>query len=254
MTWTRPLRAGGGAAALRVVALPHAGSGPHALLPVLSALPAGVDVLGVTLPGRAGRAGEPYRATPADPMRAVAAVLAELAELAPAPTVLFGHSMGAALAAAMAMTAPERFVGLVVSAPPATGTPTELAGRWSDEEILRILRAGGETPDEVLASGTWRRHLLDLMRADLTLGVRLAHLCAPHDIRVPVTLLGGADDVVAPPLDVPGWQARAAAGLRVRVLPGGHFYLMETGNVAEVVAEIVGLLPGAERAPTTAAA
>lgn len=225
----------------RVVAIPHAGAGPHALLPVLRMLPASIEAVGVTLPGRERRFAESPTRTASDPGAVVAAVHAELAALPPLPTVLFGHSMGAALGAAVAAHAPRHYAGAVLSALPGMGSAAQRAGRWSESELVAILRCGGGTPDDVIANPAWREHLLALLRSDLTLGVRLVALLdaeaalAPPVSRVPTTVLAGAaDDIARRPADV------LIAGHRaLRMLPGGHFYLLDEPNVA-TVARVLG--------------
>lgn len=229
----------------RVVVLPHAGAGPRALLSLARPLPRDLEVVGVTLPGREGRLGESFAASAADPAAVVATVADELRRRAPLPTTLFGHSLGAALAGAVAQVAPELFVRVVLSSYPTVGTPAERAGRWPDHQLVAMLRRGGGTPDEVLGNPHWRRHVLDLLRADLTLAVRLAHDGFGAPLAMPLTVLDGERDDLVDPADPLVWRSRAGAGLRRLVLPGGHFYLLDTANGPAVVSELVGdLVPG----------
>lgn len=232
----------------RVVVLPHAGAGPNALLPLLGLLPPDLELVGTTLPGRERRFAEPFAAVAADPDGLVRAVLDELAARPALPTTLFGHSMGAALAGLAAQRAPGAFTAVVLSSYPLPGTPAELAGRWSEERLLRVLEAGGGTPAEVLANPAWRRHVLDLLRADLTLAVRLVHAGFAGPLAVPLVVLDGDSDLLVGPPDHDVWRFRAGAGLRRRVLPGGHFHLLDPRNRDAVVAELVGAGPAAAAA------
>ncbi len=227
----------------------HAGAGPVVLRPAFDLLPPWVEVVGVTLPGRERRLAESCVRTASDPHRAVADVVRELDARPRRPTVLFGHSAGAAFATSVALARAGGLVGLVLSAPPRPGSAAQRAGRWTDEEILAILRLGGVTPETVLRSRGWRRHMLEIMRCDLTLAVRLGSASDLGGLGVALTVLGGNDDVVAARVCVRSWAAVATA-VRTRTFPGGHFYLLDEDNRAGVAQEIVRALA---RAPMASA-
>lgn len=242
--WTAPLRRAVGPPARRVVVVPHAGSGPSALRALWTALPADVEVLGVTLPGRERRAHERCDTTPSDPARVVRAVLDELAALPPRPTALLGHSLGAALAGVLAATG-GGFAAVLLSSPPAPGTPARCAGRFTDAELLELLRRGGALPEAVLGEAARQPALLAVLRSDLTLAARLGHVDATRPVRAPMVVLAGAGDAVAPPEGLTFWADRAAGGVRRLVLPGGHFHLLDPANRAAVLAEVERVLPQA---------
>lgn len=233
--WVGPLRPAPAPRA-RVVLFPQAGAGPHALMPLVAELPPDLEVLGVTLPGRERRWGEDVTSLASDPIAVVRAVRTELATSA-LPTVLVGHSMGAVLAAGVALGRPRRFAGLVLSALPASGSPAQRAGRWCDRQLLELVDRGGGTPREVLSSPSWRAHVLALLRADLTLGVRLLAQLDLRLLDLPVTVLDGADDELATS-SVP-----AAVPARRRTFPGGHFFLLEETSRRRVAAEIAAAVP-----------
>ena len=243
-SWTARIRAAQEQPQARVVLFPHAGGGPNALMPLVTNLPASYEVLGVTLPGRERRFGESCAEVLADPHAVVGAVLEELVARPQLPTVLFGHSMGAAMAAAVTLAKPGLFRGLVLSAYPSGGCAAELAGEWSDDDIVEIIRLGGGTPDEILQSPIWRAHLLEVMRSDLILGRRLAQEAFLGRLSVPLTVLSGTEDGLVPLSDLDTWPDRAPAGVRTRTFPGGHFYLLDEGNVAGVAGEIVRAVQG----------
>jgi pyochelin biosynthetic protein PchC len=245
-----------------VLVIPLAAAGPGALRPLLRRFPDDVEVLGVTLPGREARLAEPFVAVPADPDSVVDAILEETVSVADLPIVLLGHSVGAAVALATALRAPHLFAGVVLSATPAPPTAERLAGRWTEQELLDILRCGGATPDEVLSSRSWQRHTLDLLRCDLTLGARLLAGTSCSRLDLPLTLLGGDADEVAPDTRAVRSAVRSARPPRVRVFPGGHFYLLDESNLGEVVAVVgdaawsgraSGLVTAAQQEKTVAA-
>ena len=257
MDWTAVVRGANGPAEGRIVVVPHAGAGPNALVSLIEVLPRRYEVVGVTLPGRERRFDEPFTGTPSGPQAVTATVLAELAAMAPLPTVLFGHSMGAAMAGAMAQARPEMFVRVVLSAYPSLGTRAELAGRWSEDRLVDILRRGGGTPDEVLNSRFWRQHVIDRLRSDLTLGVRFSSMSMAamleRPLPVPLTVLSADRDEIVPDHGLAVWRPRAGAGLRMREFPGSHFYLLEPGNREDVAAELAASFTGVTETVTPTA-
>ncbi|WP_380227974.1 thioesterase II family protein [Kitasatospora misakiensis] len=241
-SWTTTLRHPARGAPLgRVVVLAHSGAGPNALLPMLRHLPDAYELVGVTLPGRERRFGDDVPDAPPEPAAVVDAALRELHRLPRLPTVHFGHSLGAALAAALTLAAPDLCEGLVLSAHPA-GPPAERATDWPEQELLDIIRLGGGTPAEVLREPFLREHVLAVLRHDLTLGQRLAEEITGREIPVPVCVLAGEDDELVDVEQLARWQHQAVAGYSQRVFPGGHFFLLDDDNAPAVAAETAAVL------------
>lgn len=237
--WTAVIRPASGKPLGRVVAVPHSGSGPNALTPLLRLLPGGLEVVGVTLPGRERRLGESLDGC-SDPAAVVSTVIGELVAAAPLPTVMFGHSMGAALVTALALAAPELCQGLVLSAYPA---PVTTPGREevSEEELEDLVRLGGGTPGELLEDPSLRSLVLSRLRSDVRLGRRLIEGNAGRLLPVVPVVLNGRDDALAPPVVVDPWTS--AEPPRRLVFPGGHFYLLDQENQEAVAAEVAAALP-----------
>ncbi|MER5891243.1 alpha/beta fold hydrolase, partial [Streptomyces sp. NPDC001941] len=234
-TWLSPLRHPLSRPAGRVVVLPHSGAGPNALLPLVARLPQDLDVLGATLPGRERRFVEEPGASPDE---VVDGILAELSALPPAPTVLFGHSLGGSLALALAHAAPALCSALVISAQLPCGSQVERPDEWDDAALLSVIERGGGTPGELFADPGWRDHTLRLMRADLTLGGLLARRNADARVRHPLTVLGGEDDLLVPAAALASWADRADADPDFLILPGGHFYLLDEANLDRVAGAV----------------
>ncbi|WP_255950583.1 thioesterase II family protein [Streptomyces odontomachi] len=238
--WTVVLRPARGTPVGRIVAVPHSGSGPNVLAPLLHRLPADLQAVGVTLPGRERRFRESLDAL-SDPAAVTDAVTNELAAAEPLPTVLFGHSMGAALAAAVALAAPRLCQGLVLSAHPALDAGAGRAQEWTDEALMEVIRLSDGTPDELLGEPLLRDLVLARLRSDLTLGRRLAVRNAGQLLPVVPTVLAGRDDALVPPADLDPWTTSAPP--RHRFFPGGHCYLLDEENLDAVAAEIAAALP-----------
>lgn len=207
--------------ARRLLVFPHAGAGPHTYLRLLGDLPADVELLGVTLPGREHRDAEP----PGAALEAtVCGVLGELGRREPLPTVYYGHSMGALLAAATARAAPDRCRALVITAglpgPEALDLPVAL----DTPQGLELMFARHRVPMRALdadRAGTPEEHRLahDLLLArEALLAVRGLRLDCP------VTAIGGRDDQLAPAAAVPGWRRCTTGPFRHSTVKGAHFF------------------------------
>ncbi|WP_225821766.1 thioesterase II family protein [Streptomyces naphthomycinicus] len=242
--WTTVLRPTRHTPRGRVVAVPHSGAGPNALLPLLARLPSDVEVVGVTLPGRERRYGESFDRLPEDPRAVVDAVRGELDAAPRLPTVLFGHSMGAAFAATLAVRAPALCQGLVLSSLARSGSASEPPEHPTEADVLDVVRMGGGTPEEFLLEAGLRAHLLGLLVCDLTLGRRLVALSAGRPLPVPPVVLGGRDDKLVAPEDLADWSGTGSGTARTRLFPGGHFYLLDEANLDAVAAELTTALPG----------
>ncbi|GLV84809.1 thioesterase [Streptomyces lavendulae subsp. lavendulae] len=243
-TWTTVLRSAYGTPRGRVVALPHSGAGPNSLLPLLRRLPPAFEVVGVTLPGRERRFAESCAGLLDDPETAVDAVRAELCAMPGLPTVLFGHSMGSAFAAVLALRTPSLCQGLVLSGHRRVGSTSGIPEHLTEADVLDVIRLGGGTPDELLAEPGLRAHLLKLLWCDLTLGRRLGALSADRALPVPPLVLGGRDDMLVPPEELAEWPAHRPAEVRKRLFPGGHFYLLDEVNLDAVAFEVAAALTG----------
>ncbi|MFI7241471.1 thioesterase II family protein [Streptomyces qinglanensis] len=211
-----------------VFCLPHAGGGASAYHRWVGADPL-LDVQPVQLPGREDLLGEePAR----DAAQLVSLLGPALADLASGPTVLFGHSMGAVLAAELAVWlrrngAPPPLL-LVVSgrrggARRSSG-PAQTTAYSSDEELATVLLRMGGTPREVFDDPQLRSLVLATVRSDLLLLHRYRRSYGDAEVPAPVLACGGREDSVTG-RELADWSAHTALGSRVRLFPGGHFYL-----------------------------
>jgi medium-chain acyl-[acyl-carrier-protein] hydrolase len=235
--WFAPTSGGGGG--VPVFCLPYAG-GSAAMYRVWTTDPRlGFAAEAVQLPGRASRMLEP----PFHELEPLVGALADaLAPRTTQPYALFGHSMGALIGFELAREVRRRGLPgprrLFVSAREAPQLPTtsRRISRLPDAEFLDEVRRLGSTPDEFFADPELVAVILPTLRADFELCDRYAY--APQEpLSCPISALGGTDDGSVSPTSLQAWRLQTRADFRVHLLPGGHFYLLESAAaVARIIA------------------
>lgn len=224
----------------RLVCFPHAGGSATFYRPVAARFAPGVEVIAVQYPGRQDR----YREPCIDDIRTLAEhVAAQLRRLPPKPTVLFGHSMGTAVAFETAWRL-ERTGhgprGLVVSGWRAPSLPfNEHVHERDDAGVVAEVRSLGGTDAGLLSDADVVRMAMPSLRADYR---AIETYVGDPDQRLncPVTALVGDGDRQVSTLDASAWHRHTTASFRLKVLPGGHFYLIE-GHLAvadEILADL----------------
>ncbi|MFJ2868426.1 thioesterase II family protein [Kitasatospora sp. NPDC087314] len=229
-------------ARLRLICFAYAGGGSSAFAEWPRALPADVEVCAVRLPGRESRIFQPaYR----DVDELVPVLTEVLAEHCEAPFVLFGHSMGALIAFALARRlraegrpAPEHLVVSGRRAPQLVHN-RPLIHHLPDGQFVERLRELGGTPEELLADARAMRLVLPGLRADFQLNDTYRH--RPEEpLPVPVTAFGGRADPHVDPEGVAAWARQSTGRFTMRMFDGGHFFLHSARQ--EVLRELGRLL------------
>ncbi|MDT0378448.1 alpha/beta fold hydrolase [Streptomyces sp. DSM 42041] len=218
---------------LRLIGFHHAGGSAAVYYPLLRHLPADWDVLLHDLPGRGRRIAEKQH----DDMRDV--VACAVSDVLPwtedVPCALFGHSMGAIVAAesARALESLGRF-------PVWTGVSGRIApdGRLpgraplhtlDDARLLEAMVELGGMPDGVAEAPRFLEHFLRTVRTDL----RAVHSYRPAADRTPLlsplTFIGGNRDPWAPAAETHLWSRETRSRFAQRFHPGGHFYFLGPG-------------------------
>jgi pyochelin biosynthesis protein PchC len=218
-TWVRLLPAPAGSRGA-LVCFPPAGGGASLFHPWLAHLPEDVDLALVQPPGREDRNAEPPGW---DAATAVARAYGALAGHGAPVAVVFGHSLGALVAARFVAAHGDALGGprLVVSSAPPPG---------------RAPGAGGvgpvaDPPGWDGLPGDLRAVLRRRWAADLRVQAEL--FAAPVDLRAPIAVWGGEDDRVGG-ADLRAWYAVAPVA-QLRLWPGDHDYPF-TGAAAVVPA------------------
>lgn len=251
--WLRHFGAPRAHAGVNLVCLPHAGAGAFQFASWARPLAGLAHVVAVQLPGREDRLGEPCIT---DSAALVEQVAAALATLPPRPLVLYGHSMGASLAHALALRlrradAPVR--ALLVSGQVPPHVPRSRPPLATQDALLAWLRGLDGMPAAVLANEELMALWLPTAWADMQLlddyfaVAGTAGAAAPGcPIDVPLTALAGTADGLAPPERVARWRDVAGAAFHLATLEGGHFFpqTQPVAMLAEVRAALLRALAG----------
>ncbi|MEV7594118.1 alpha/beta fold hydrolase [Streptomyces sp. NPDC089922] len=216
----------------RLLVFPHSGSGPNTLFPLIEPLPEDVEVLGLSLPGRERRFGETPGCTLGEVMDSVRD---EVLAREPLPTVVFGHSLGALLAARAARLLGPDCRAAVVSGQVPGRTPRRAHATSSDEDAVRLLRDGGGTPAWVMEDPEMLAHVTRVLRADIELGREAAAGFEDVRLDVPLHALGGTADPLVPYEPLDGWAGHTTGSCRVLRFDGDHFFLLSAAHRGEVV-------------------
>lgn len=213
----------------QLICFPFAGGGTAFFRPWQRMLGDSVEVQPILLPGRERRLLEPpcvtVEAAIDDTLSQLSGKLREAASV-----IVFGHSLGAALAYALttrlAGQAGVRTTRLVVSGSPAPhkARPERASGLDDDAFLARVSEFAG-FDDPAMLDGEVRELILPALRADVAM--HESYSPDPQRIDAVITAIRGRDDGLVTQDDLLGWQEVAHQAIEFVTFPGGHMYLSE---------------------------
>ena len=224
--WLRVLRQGERPRA-RLVCLPHAGGSASFFRPWLAHLPADIDLLAAQYPGREERFSEPCVPCLATLAHQISEALLALPH---SPVLLFGHSMGAAIAYEVAVHLEQAGQGVshvfVSAHPPPHRQPDSDLHRQDDASLIADIRRQADDAASHWDDPQVRALFLPMVRSDYqaieTWGRQHLHaLAAPLDV-----LLAQADQEVSL-AQASAWRDLTRHTPDIQLFDGHHFYLRQ---------------------------
>ncbi|MEU3169839.1 alpha/beta fold hydrolase [Streptosporangium sp. NPDC006930] len=211
----------------RLVCVPNAGGGATTFRGWADLLPGDVELWAVRSPGRETRISEKPRhrlSMIVDP------VIDGLSRLETLPFALFGHSMGALVSFTVTrrlrsrgLPGPGRLFVSGWNAPQVRDGMPRL-GQLGDEDLMRVLHRLDGIPPEVIGNAELMSLIMPVLRADLNAAESYVHEDEPP-LACPISVFGGNGDPTTTAAGLSAWSAQTGAAFRLRLLPGGHFFI-----------------------------
>ena len=218
-------------ARVRVFCFPNAGGGAAPFRKWVQGVTPDLEICPIQLPGRENRLRE--RAyTELSPL--IDKLVDVLQPFLDVPFAFFGHSMGGLISFELARRLRKEgrdgpihiFVAAVL--PPEQLEKVPPIYQLPDDAFIETLRtryAGLAEP--FLENSELLNIYLPVLRADLTLLDTYTYR-ADEPLECPISAFGGMQDWVVTQEDVAAWRAHTRGPFKMRMFPGGHFFINES--------------------------
>ncbi|MDC0708556.1 alpha/beta fold hydrolase [Stigmatella sp. ncwal1] len=223
-------------AMVRLFCFSYAGAGTTVYHGWANAMPPGVEVVLVRLPGRETRIKEP----PLTSMTAIVeALVPVLKSELDCPFAFFGHSMGGLVAFEVARELRRQGGGqpleLLISgrhAPHIQHLDTPIHALPQPAFVDELIKRYNGIQRSILEVPELLKVYLPCLRGDFAVLETYAYVAEPP-LDCPIATFGGHDDSRALPEELDAWKAHTSAGFSRQMFPGGHFYLNDKGGSRE---------------------
>lgn len=228
----------------RVVCFPHGGSGGWQFRAWVADVPDDVEVVAAHLPGRDDRMDEP-------PLFDMASVVRELtpriAPLLDVPTVFYGLSCGARVAAAVIskLTAesgplPRRLVAACCHPPHVSGPLVRPLRNLSDRDLIRELKSLSGAPQAFFALPELVAAMLPALKADTSIAETMV-FDPTLPLPVEIVAIHARDDHHTSPAAMRRWGELTSKEFTFLEIDGGHFFPIQsrTGEWFDAIRGVV---------------
>ncbi len=214
----------------RLIGFPPAGSGPQFFRPWKVQLGSHYQLEAVNIAGQEARLQEVFATSMNQLVEEIAAALLASRTTDERPMVFFGHSFGALVAfnVCYALRKQDLPVVLCVSAHcgPMHKTPIGAVQQLPDDALIAELHKFEGLLTKILENEAYVKLILPIIRSDLTIDYHTEH----HQVvplTVPLLILAGQDDHVAPMALMKDWLRVSDAQSLMHTYVGGHFYILD---------------------------
>lgn len=192
----------------------------------------------VELPGKGTRRKEPFVGDFGKLLEPLCQSIVNVTE--GRPFILFGHSMGAAMAFYVASylqrhfgILPEKLIAAGRQAPQ-DEDPGEFKTYMGDDALIGELKKYKATPEEILENKELMAYILPEVRKDYTLNESLVY--RGERIDAPICINCGKDDLGATSEIMQRWQAVTTKEIRQKEFEGDHFFVLHSEQYADYLA------------------
>ncbi|MCR9256709.1 MAG: alpha/beta fold hydrolase [Alphaproteobacteria bacterium] len=212
---------------LRLFCLHHAGASASLFRSWAEALPAGVELTAIQLPGREFRLGDPLLTD----MKEIASSIADaVSPLLDRPYAVFGNSMGILIGynvvtelRARGFPLPRLMIASGRNAPQFKWVDRGME-KLPDAEFIDAVREYNGTPEALLRDPDLQELWLPRLRADLTITAQYEYVDrAP--LACPIVVLSAENDHLVSAEGLDGWRDQTTEETRFFRFPGDHFFL-----------------------------
>ncbi|MFI1996710.1 thioesterase II family protein [Actinoplanes sp. NPDC020271] len=212
-------------APVRVVCFPHAGGAASYFHPLSRALFPHADVLAIQYPGRQDRFGEPCIE---DIFLIAERISDELLTWSDRPLVLFGHSMGAAVAFETALRLESHEVTPLILFASGRNAPSvrrrQRVDLATDAELIAEVKRLNGANAAFLSDEALLEVVMPSIRSDHRAVARY-HNSTARPLRCPIVAMLGDVDPIVDIAEAQRWSHHTLSSFRMRVFSGGHFFL-----------------------------
>jgi surfactin synthase thioesterase subunit len=183
-------------------------------------------------------------------MEPLLAELVSTLDFTSAPFAFFGHSLGAMVVFALTRELRRQTkrlpILLAVSGYPAPQLHRDRphVAHLPHDEFVATLREHFDVTPQLLDDPVMAEMALPILRADLAVVETYVYREEPP-LDLPLAAFGGIGDPEASEEQIRAWQAQSTRPVRVRMFPGGHFFVNSERDVvvAELAAALRGVMP-----------